>query len=530
MTLNTPTQTRDTTIRTSNIASISAALRTASVTLRARSKNIEYQANPVLWIHERLGIGTWSKQEEIANSIVVNKKTAVKSCNGVGKTFIAAVLTCWWIDVHHDNEVLVVTTAPTDSQVKKLLWGYIRTIHRQFGLRGTVSESAEWKSGDRDFIAYGRKPADTNMVAFQGAHTKYLLAIIDEAGGVPASIWEGVDAITTIDTNRILAIGNPDDPATEFGNIFLRNDETWNKITISALESPNLTDEYKNLPTATTENLVSRKWVEDKQKTWGVSDRRYKSKVLGEFPEQSFDALFTSQVLAAAQDATPDTLNPTGTPRAGVLGVDVARFGTDLTVVVHNDGGHCSVPEGGSWSKLDTKSSAWKVHRLAIDLGVREVRVDGVGVGAGVVDELMSIPQRNYAVVEVNGGGPSPDPSRWYNYRAFIYDHLREQMRTQQIGIPEPIGPDDPSQIIQDELRGVRYKFIRGAMVIESKDDIRKRGGKSPDYADALTYAAAPFDIDDPLSNYGVGDQGAIRAEDVIQDELFGDSLIIAPY
>lgn len=513
-------------IRHSNAAALSAAFRSASETLRYRARNHAYQNDPVLWIRERLHSEIWSKQREIANSIVENKKTAVKSCHGVGKTYLAALVICWWIDVHADDEVMVVTTAPTDHQVKKILWQYIRRIHRTYGLRGTVSEAAEWKSGARDFIAYGRKPADANISAFQGAHIKYLLAVIDEAGGVPQSIWDGVDSITTMDTNRILAIGNPDDPGTEFGNIFLRQQDHsgYHRITISAFDSPNFTDEHDELPKSLTEQLVSRAWVEEKQQSWGVTDRRYKSKVLGEFPEQSFDALFTAQTLARGQDAT--ILPAEDAPL--VLGCDVARFGTDLSVVASNVGGVCGIVD--SWAKLDTVETARRIHDHAIRLGAREVRVDGVGVGAGVVDQLTKIPQRNYQVIEVNGGAQSPDPTQWYNYRAFLYDNLRDLMHKQQISIPEPTGADDPAQIVQDELGGVRYRFLRGAMLIESKDEIRKRGGKSPDYADALTYAAAPFNPDDPFASMAHGDTGSIAAQDVIADELMGDGWAIAPY
>lgn len=464
----------------------------------------------------------WSLQKAIGQSIVTNKKTAVKSCHGVGKTFLAALIICWWIDVHPAAETMVVTTAPTDVQVKKLLWEYIRKIHRKYNLSGDVTENAEWKSGERDIIAYGRKPADTNVNAFQGQHIKYLLAVIDEAGGVPQSIWTGVDAITTMNTNRILAIGNPDESNTEFGRIFVKNDETWSKFTISAFDSPNLTDEKNELPRELTELLVSEAWVEERRKKWGTNDRRYIARVLGEFPTQVQDAMFSPLLVSEGQDRVifpPDDATP-------ALGVDVARFGVDRTTVLSNMGGHIEI--AGAWDKCDTVETATRVDVLARQLGAREVRVDGTGVGGGVVDELRRIEQSFYYVIEINGAAASPDPKQWYNYRAYLYDHVRTLLRNKMIDLP-PLDPDNSesdAKTLGEELEGARYKFLRGAILMESKDEMRRRGVKSPDFSDALTYACAPFDPTDPMAGYGVGDIVTADAVDILADELLYGSPI----
>lgn len=501
---------------------LSTALSKAQETFAQRARQARYRRDPVAWVSERLGMHLWSKQREVAMSVVQHKRTVVKSCHASGKTFLAALLTCWWIDVHADEEVMVVTTAPTDAQVKKLLWQYIRRIHRQYDLRGTVSEAAEWKSGDRDYIAYGRKPADTNLSAFQGQHVKYLLAIIDEAGGVPRMIFDGVDSITTADTNRVLAIGNPDDSGSEFGRIYLHNDPTWNKLTIRAHDTPNFTGE--DVPQDLRDNLISKNWVEEKRQSWGETDHRYVAKVNAEFPDESADTLIPISTIYAAQQVS--IIPPEHT--RGTLGVDVARFGKDLTAIVHNFGGIIEVVD--TWGKTDTKETADRVHDIAVRLGVSEVRIDGVGVGAGVVDQLAHRGDRTYQVVEVSGGAASPDINQWYNYRAFLFDHLRSLIRTKSLSLPEPAGADSPEQQLSDELSGVRYKFKNGALLIESKDDIRKRGGESPNLADALTYAVAPFDVNDPYAGFAAGDTGSFTAEELLQDELQDRSFIISPY
>lgn len=495
---------------------LAKALQRVSSDLHRQSRSFQYRTDPALWIEERLGIQLWSIQKLVAQSLAATKKTAVKSCHSVGKTYLAALLICWWIDVHPSDDTVVVTTAPSNTQVKKIMWEYVRKLHAKHHLSGNVSENAEWKSDDRNVVGYGRKPADTNMNVMQGEHKKYTLVVIDEAGGIPANIWVGADAITTMDTNRILAIGNPDDPNNEFGNIFLKKQgyDDWAKFSISAFESPNFTDEKKDLPEELLSRLISPTWVNAQEAKWGKTSRLYVTRVLAQFPEESFDSLISGQSILDAQDRT---IIPSDSTRP-LLGVDVARFGGDLNVAVSNTGGVVRVED--VWDKTDLVESARRVDRLARAIGASEIRIDGIGVGAGVVDGLNDIDQNLYLVLEINGSGASPDLRRWYNYRAFLYDNLRDLLREGAATLPTPVEPDDEAQTLSDELEGMRYKFMRGALLMESKDDMRKRGVKSPDFADALTYAMAPFDVENPMAGYNEGDLVTVDSIDMLTDEL----------
>jgi len=481
---------------------ITHALRQISADYQIRAKRAQYMKDPVLWARERIKTDLWSLQGDIAASLVEAKKTIVKSCHSSGKTYLGAVLACWWIDVHPPEETVVVSTAPTAYQVNKLLWEYIRKIHRNNNLSGTVSETAEWKSDDRDTVGMGRKPADTDMHGFQGVHRTYVLVIIDEACGVAQTIWTGVEAITTSETNRVLAIGNPDDPNTEFGRIFLHNDPSWKKFTISAYDTPRFTGEV--VPLAVAQNLISKEWVEDKKISWGEGSARFRAKVTAEFPENSDENLFPTSVLLAAQDLS---ILPKSEV-VGRLGVDVARFGKDKTTVVYNLDGLVEIV--GSWEKVDTVETASRVHALALKLGVREVRVDATGIGAGVQDQLAQLSHGNYHVIGMVGSAASPDLRKWRNARAFWYDTLRAKMAAGKVSLPnfssgidakdQGTSADQDAKTLFEELEGTRYKFANGAILIESKDEMRARGFKSPDYADALCYACADFDVEDPLA------------------------------
>ncbi|MCY0541570.1 hypothetical protein OVW21_26450, partial [Klebsiella pneumoniae] len=76
-----------------------------------------YLTDPVGWVQDRLGEFLWSKQREIAQSVVANKKTAVRSCHNVGKTRIASSIAAWFIDTYGEDDGFIVSTAPTYAQV-----------------------------------------------------------------------------------------------------------------------------------------------------------------------------------------------------------------------------------------------------------------------------------------------------------------------------------------------------------------------------------------------------------------------------
>ncbi|WP_347042032.1 hypothetical protein, partial [Brachybacterium nesterenkovii] len=180
--------------------------------------DLAYRTDPKAWAVDKLGVHLWSKQQAIFDSVTEHRRTAVKSCHGAGKSFSAGALAAWWIDTHPVGEAIVVSTAPTYKQVHAVLWEEIRKQHRKGGLPGAVTLDDEWKIGDV-LVGMGRKPADHDAHGFQGIHRRYVLVLLDEACGIPAPLWDAVEAITTNDDARILAIGNPDDPNTQFGTV-----------------------------------------------------------------------------------------------------------------------------------------------------------------------------------------------------------------------------------------------------------------------------------------------------------------------
>lgn len=431
-----------------------------------------YLHDPAAWANDKLDTFLWSKQLDIAHSVTTHRRTAVKSCHGAGKSFTAGMLAAWWIDTHPPGEAIVVSTAPTYKQVHAVLWEEIRKQHHKGDLPGTVLQTDEWKIGDV-LVGMGRKPADHDAHGFQGIHRRYVLVILDEACGIPAPLWDAVEAITTNDDARILAIGNPDDPQTQFGNV-CKPGSGWNVMQISSFDTPNLSGEH--VPDYLRPLLPSAEWVEDARVRWGEDSPVYLSKVLGEFPEASENTLIPARYITEAQNRT---LDATGHP--AMLGVDVARYGTDRSVVATRQGGRVRVTR--SWAKAATTQTTGQVIDLARQANAAEIRVDGVGVGGGVVDQLA---EQGWPVFDMQAGQAASDPTKFINARAEWYWGLRQMFEQGDIDLD----PDDNETAAQ--LSAIRYRFTsRGQIQIESKDEMKARGVPSPDRADAVMLVCA---------------------------------------
>lgn len=490
--------------------------------LRKRSQNSIYITDPVAWARDVLGKHMWSKQAEIAQSIVDNTHTAVVSCNGAGKSATAGILGAWWVATRDPYEVALIASAPTYPQIARVLFRELKDNHkaaaiRGFSLPGHINQSEEWKLDDEygTLIGFGRRPADTDIVsAFQGIHRRYVFVVLDEAGGIPTDLYTAAEAVTTSADSRVLAIGNPDRRGTEFHRIF-REDETWNKIKISAYDSPNFTNEW--VPEDVKPLLIQPGWVERQKKAWGEDSARFRSKVLGEFPEEDDTTFFSQQAL----DKAHDTEIPEDMEMPAVLGVDLARFGEDESVIYINRGGRLRAYS--RWSKATALESANRVHQAALETGASEVRVDAAGLGGPVVDQLAAMANGKYVVISMMGSAASPDRTRWFNARAFNFDSLREQMLTGKMDID----PDDKE--LFDEMMMLRYKFhSTGSIQIESKDDMRGRGIKSPDSLDAAVYASVDLSalLNSPYRGRKPGEIMTMEAGVGVGDNPFYDSWV----
>lgn len=429
--------------------------------------------DPVKWAEDRLHAHLWSKQREIMYSLRDHKRTAVAACHGVGKSHIAALAACEWLENHQPGQAFVVTTAPSYPQVRAILWRYINQFHARNGLRGRCNQT-EWFMGG-ELVGIGRKPQDHDEDAFQGIHAPFVLAIIDEGGGVPAQFWTAIEAVTTGDDCRILAIGNPDRPQSPLREAF--DSPQWNAIRISAFDSPNFTDEP--CPTDVKRSLVTRNWVADAKENWGEESPVYQSKVLGLFPDSSEDSVINYAKLVASIHADPVPLvgdNPT------ILGIDVAGGGSDKTVVRQRRGDRAL--KQWSTSLGDSEALVSWILRIVAETSAKVIRIDSTGLGWGILGSLRK--QAPHVMVIGINASAKPSKEHFLNSRAEMWWKGREYVEDGTMDLSEA----EDADTLLAQLTAPKWELnSKGKIKVEEKDEVKKRMGRSPDNADALLLA-----------------------------------------
>ena len=412
-----------------------------------------------------MGVRLWDKQRQVLEAVRRERRVAVKSGNGLGKGFTAAVTVLWYLHCHDPG--IVLSTAPTFRQVRHVLWRQIHRLHRGAAdtLGGRLLDTRWELAEDRYALGLSADGADQ----FQGFHCENVLVVVDEAAGVEEEIYEAVDAVMTSQNPRLLLIGNPTRTDGSFHRAFHEERGIYRTITISALESPNL-----RAGAVETPGLVTAEWVEERRVAWGENSDRFRSRVLGEFPSKGEDNMIE---MADIEAAVYEGVEDSGTGRV-VIGVDVARFGSDRSVALMRRGER--VVWIRAFSRIDTMATAGQVMVAVREHRPDLVNVDAIGVGAGLADRLreQGVPARGVNVAEK----PRRDTT-CANLRAEGYRTLARRFRDRRIRIPRD------AELIA-ELATLRYEYdSRGRLLMEGKDKMKKRNGRSPDKADALMLA-----------------------------------------
>lgn len=490
-----------------------------------RGENAAYRRDPLLFVKKELGIPPywrhkkvitlgdeppegykykpyktlplWSKQREILEAMVEHRRVAVKSGHGVGKTYIAAIVTIYLTYVWR---ALGVTTAPTWRQVKYLLWHEIANIYNsanQYRQRANVPSlggrllQTSLHLGDKWYVVgFSTDKKDYNIPGF---HEETVFAIIDEACGVDPLVFDLLETILNSENAFILYIGNPTDPNTEFKKCFDIGSD-FHQLSISCFDSPNVKYGRTIYP-----KMVRYDWPERMEKKWGAKSALYKSRVLAEFPETSTDSLIPLSSIQAALDRTlpEDTIV--------AIGGDIARLGGDRIIlgkrhksgahrIVHNidraritetTGRLVQMAEGAKKRVFNKYGNVEHIYEPVIN-------IDDIGVGGGVTDLLI---EQGYRVNGINVAESAKglfldkeERIRFANKRAYYYWKLR------QIFIDGKIDIDDEE--LAEELGHIRTKTkSNGSIAIIEKNKIKEKLGRSPDKAEECMLAFAEDDV-----------------------------------
>ena len=429
---------------------------------------LRYKDDPVLFVKEVLGATPYDYQAEFLDALASGeRKMSVRSGHGTGKSTTSSWAMLWYVLLRFPNKVVV--TAPTSGQLFDALFAelkrWINELPPQLQVLLTVkSDRVELSAAPAEAFISARTSRAETPEALAGVHSENVLLVVDEASGVPEKVFEAAAGSMSGHSATTILLSNPTRSSGTFFESQTRLADTWWTRRWSCVESP----------------LVSEEFVDEMRARYGEDSNAFRIRVLGEFPMADDDTIIPFHLADSAIkrdiEVTPDT--------KPIWGLDVARFGADKTALCKRYGN--VVTEITSWQGLDLMQTVGRVmaeyEGLSPSMRPSEILVDSIGVGGGVVDRLRELgaPVRGINV------GESPAMGNTYmNLRAELWFKTKGWLEDRSCKIPN----DD--QLLA-ELTSIRYAFTPGGkMKAESKDDMRKRGLKSPDLADALCLTMA---------------------------------------
>jgi len=408
------------------------------------------------------------------------------SGHGIGKSAIVAWLIKWILDTRPDAKGVV--TANTAEQLRTKTWAELAKWHR-------MSITQHWyrlnSGGGGSLNIYHLAHPETwrcdaqtceerNSEAFAGLHAagSTPFFIFDEASAIPDKIFEVREGGLTDGEPMTFDFGNP-----------TRNQGRFYENMVGRYRSSYRRRFIDSRSVAITNKSLIKRWV----KQYGEDSDFVRVRVKGEFPRAGNMQLIGTDLVEQCVDFGDVANTPTDPV---VVSADIARFGSDRTVIRVRRGRDCTVDKL-ILRGIDTMQVAARIVEIARKHRSDAVFIDGGGVGGGVVDRCR---QLGLEVIEVNFGSKAINPLRYVNMRAEMWDNLKQAM------IDGILIEDDPD--LRTDLTAPEYKYDnQQRLVLESKDDMRKRGLDSPDDGDAL---ALSFCMPVYPSRPGYqGDQGA---------------------
>lgn len=444
-----------------------------------------YYDDPVAFLEDMLDMECDEWQAEVAADISEHPKVAVKSGQGVGKTALEAGLIIWFLACRPYAKV--VATAPTMQQLYDILWAEIDKWLRSSMASNllTWTKTKVYMNGDSERWFATAKTA-TKPENMQGFHEDHMLFVVDEASGVADCIMEAILGTLTGEDNKLLLMGNPNRIDGVFYDAFNKDRDKFKTHTVSSRNS----------------KRTSRDNIAMLESKYGKDSDVCRVRIDGQFPKGSLDSFISLETveLASSKD---NQIRQADIDAAKTLhiGVDVARFGDDKTVITPRVS--AKVFEFRKFSKKDTMETAGNVIACCKEYmrrfpGVKKcmIKVDDSGVGGGVTDRLKEVIKDEklpYMVIPVNNGSAATD-AYYFNLGAQLWGHVKELLESNfsnkmqgkndvQIELP-----NDEEMIKQLSIR--KYHMTsKGKIQLESKDEMKKRGLGSPDTADSLSLA-----------------------------------------
>ena len=453
-----------------------------------------YRKNPVIFAKEVLLFEPDEWQRAALMDLAENPKVAIKSGQGVGKTGLEAAALLWFLCCHPYPRI--VATAPTKQQLHDVLWS---EVSKWMSKSPLLSEILKWTKtyiymvgNEKRWFAVARTA--TKPENMQGFHEDNMLFIVDEASGVADPIMEAVLGTLSGENNKLLMCGNPTRTSGTFYDAFNADRALYRCHTVSSADSPR----------------TNKQNIESLIRKYGRNSNVVLVRVFGEFPKQEDDVFI---MLSLIEHCCMLDL-PEDMPIKRIsLGVDVARYGDDETVIALNVGGNITLPVMfRGQSLMTTVGKVVQQYRHIIATyptyhGKIYVNIDDCGLGGGVTDRLEEVKREEklnrMVIVPVNAAARVPDEVVvdggkvkaayiYYNMTTYLCGTVKLLLIAEVI-----ILQNDNELVAQFSCRKYRLTS-RGKMQLESKEEMKKRGISSPDRADAVAlscYERKTFNI-----------------------------------
>jgi hypothetical protein len=403
-------------------------------------------------------------------------RIGIASGHGIGKGALAAWVIQWYMTCRARPQIVV--TANTQSQLLTKTWRELAKWHNLslFQAWFTWTKTGYFKRGAEDSWFAAAIPWNENKAeAFQGAHDKYVLMLEDESSAIPDAIHDTIEGSMTTPQALWLKCGNPTRNTGRFKEIFPggRFAHRW------------WTRQIDSRTCKKADQAQITQWIAD----YGDDSDFVRVRVKGIFPRAGSTQFIGDDLIAQAQarERLVDALAPV------VVGVDVARFGDDRTVIRVRKGPQLLAKR--VYREKGTVDVAGYVMEVMQQYTPQAVFIDTDGVGGGVYDIIVSL---GHAYVhEVHSGAVARDAAHYMNKRAEMWASCKAWLEHRG-----QVDADETDLIA--ELTGIEYGYdLKGRLQMEQKKDMKARGLVSPDEADALvlTFAqpVAPLETPPPL-------------------------------
>lgn len=433
-----------------------------------------WREDPVLFVRECFGAEPDEWQVDALRAFAKYQRLALKACKGPGKT--AFLAWCIWNFMATRPSPKVAATSITADNLADGLWTELAKWQRksQFLLKAFTwtktkifanEASDTWWASARNWPRSADPQAQADTLA--GLHAEYILFVLDEAGSIPDSVMAAAEAALATGTEcKLLMAGNPNMLSGPLYRACTKERHLWHVVEITG--DP---DDPKRSP------RISAEWARQQIEKYGKDSPWVMVNVFGKFPPASINALLgVEDVTAAMKRHYRDAEYQ---PQARIIGVDIARQGDDLTVLFPRQGLTAHPPV-----ELRNADSMVVAGRLALanqKWGPDAIFVDATGGwGWGAIDQARSL---GLDPIPVEFSGKATD-SQYFNKRTEMFFLMAQWVKS------GGALPDNVPELVA-ELTEPTYSFKGDQMILEPKERIKERIGRSPDYADALALTFA---------------------------------------